>query len=457
MEKTAALSAALRRRGARENSVLRLTWPIFIELLLQLLVGNADQIMVGYVDPNGVGAIGNANQITNLVVIVFSVVCTAAMILISQYIGARDTARVEQTYTLSLVTNLVFGVIVGGILFALCPLVFNLMGVPAEIFDRACLYLRIIALGMPLQAVYLTYTAFFRSSQMMKETLCISVCINLLNIGGNALLIYGIGPLPALGVAGAAISSDLSRLLGMFAIAVLFRRRFGAVLTLRHLRPFPRELFRKLMGIGIPSGGESISYNLSQIVIQAICNGFALYVINTRVYATLFANMTYMFGSAMSQAAQVVVARLMGAGEAGETDRQVKRTVKLSLLISGSVSLVLCVLAVPLYGIFTQDQQVLELARLIMLIEIPLELGRAVNMVMCRVLQACGDIKFPITICVFDAWVTAVGGSLLLGVGLGWGLAGLWAAMAADECIRALLFLWRWRTGAWKRKPLLNR
>ena len=72
-------------------------------------------------------------------------------------------------------------------------------------------------------------------------------------------------------------------------------------------------------------------------------------------------------------------------------------------------------------------------------------------------LQACGDIKFPITICVFDAWVTAVGGSLLLGVGLGWGLAGLWAAMAADECIRALLFLWRWRTGAWKRKPLLNR
>ena len=63
----------------QENNVLRLTWPIFIELLLQMLVGNADQIMVGWVDPNGVGAIGNANQVTNLLLLVFSVICTCLL------------------------------------------------------------------------------------------------------------------------------------------------------------------------------------------------------------------------------------------------------------------------------------------------------------------------------------------------------------------------------------------
>lgn len=72
-----------------ENNILSLTWPIFIELVLQMLVGNADQIMVGWYDPDLVGAIGNANQIVNLLLIVFSVICTAATILISQYLARR--------------------------------------------------------------------------------------------------------------------------------------------------------------------------------------------------------------------------------------------------------------------------------------------------------------------------------------------------------------------------------
>lgn len=180
MEKLQTREKENTRSGMGKGRILALTLPIFVELLLQMLVGNADQIMVGYVDHNGVGAIGNVNQITNLVILVFSVVCTAAMILISQYLGARDTRRVNQTYTLSLAANFLFGLAIGGILLTLCPLIFTAMGVPEEIFDKACLYMRIIALGMPLQALYLTFTAFFRSSQMMKETMVVSVGMNLL-------------------------------------------------------------------------------------------------------------------------------------------------------------------------------------------------------------------------------------------------------------------------------------
>ena len=122
---------ALKMKG---NNILKLSWPIFVELLLQMLVGNADQIMVGWRDPNGVGAIGNANQITNLLLLVFSVVCTAAMILISQYIGAKDTKRVNQTYTVALLMNLVFGLLVSAVLVLGCGPIFRLMGVHALIF-----------------------------------------------------------------------------------------------------------------------------------------------------------------------------------------------------------------------------------------------------------------------------------------------------------------------------------
>ena len=440
----------------QENNVLRLTWPIFIELLLQMLVGNADQIMVGWVDPNGVGAIGNANQVTNLLLLVFSVICTASMILISQYIGARDERSVSQTYSVSLFTNLIFGLAVSLVLILGCGPIFRLMGVHEEIFAKTCLYMRIIGGGMAFQAVYLTFTAFFRSSQMMKETMLVSVVMNLLNIGGNYLLINGAGPLPAMGVAGAAVSSGVSRVVGVVIIAVLFVKKFGRVVRLRELRPFPSHQLRRLLRIGVPTGGESLSYNMSQICIQTVCNNFASFVVNTRVYANMFANITYMFGSAISQAAQVVAARLMGAGDVEGTDRRVKLTLVSSIAISGAVSVLLAIFCRPLYSLFTRDPQVLELAQAIMLIEIPLELGRAVNMTMCRALQACGDIRFPIVICVIDAWLVGVGGSILLGMVFGMGLKGLWIAMACDECIRAGLFLWRWYSRKWAEKRLLN-
>ncbi|NCB62297.1 MAG: MATE family efflux transporter [Clostridia bacterium] len=433
-----------------------LTWPIFIELLLQILVSNADQIMVGWRSPNGVGAIGNANQITNLLVIVFSVVCTASMILIAQYFGARDTKKVEQTYTISLLVNLIFGVFVSLLLVFGCVPIFRMMGVKTEIFDEACLYIRIVGAGMWLQAIYLTYTAFFRSSQMMKETMAISVGVNLLNIAGNAILINGVFG-PPLGVAGAAISSVVSRLVGVVVIAVLFRKKFGkGALALTHLKPFPVIQLKKLLAIGLPTGGEAISYSLSQVGVQSICNRLTLAAVNTRVYASMFANFTYLFGSAISQATQVVVARLMGALEIEETDRRVKATLWASLAISAAVSVLLYLLCEPVYRIFTRDSAVLALAKTIMLIEIPLELGRAVNMVMCRCLQACGDIKFPTVICVVSAWLIAVGGGYVLAVPLGWGLAGLWAAMAVDECLRAVLFLFRWRSRSWTQMRLLG-
>ena len=239
-------------------------------------------------------------------------------------------------------------------------------------------------------------------------------------------------------------------------IAVLFVKKFGRVVRLRELRPFPSHQLRHLLRIGVPTGGESLSYNMSQICIQTVCNNFASFVVNTRVYANMFANITYMFGSAISQAAQVVAARLMGAGDVEGTDRRVKLTLVSSIAISGAVSVLLAIFCRPLYSLFTRDPQVLELAQAIMLIEIPLELGRAVNMTMCRALQACGDIRFPIVICVIDAWLVGVGGSILLGMVFGMGLKGLWIAMACDECIRAGLFLWRWHSRKWAEKRLLN-
>lgn len=444
-------------QGVTSNRYLfHLTWPIFIELVLQMLVGNADQIMVSQYSTQSVGAIGNANQITNLLIISFSVISMASTILISQYIGSGNREKVEQTYTVSLVLNLMFGLLISLILLFFSKPIFTLMKVPDTLIPETCLYTQIVGGGMVFQAIYLTYTAFFRSNAMMKLTMVVSVIINLLNIGGNYLLINGHGGFPALGVAGAAISSVVSRIIGCILVIIFFRKQTGAKMKISHLRPLPTDLIGKLLRIGLPAGGENISYNLSQICIQAVCNLLPIYVITTRVYANMFANFSYLYASAVAQATQIVVGYLMGARMIQETDRTVKKITTTAVFISLGISTLVYFLCGPLYSLITDDMQIISLAKQICLIEIALEAGRAVNIVMCRTLQAAGDYKFPIFLSLIDVWIVAVGIGYLFSIVLGWGLVGIWIAMAMDECIRAVVLILRWLGGKWRTKDLLH-
>lgn len=375
--------------------LFQLTWPIFVELVLQMLVSNVDQMMVARTSPTAVAAIGNANVITNLLLISFSVICMAATILITQYIGAGSTERVAQTYTVSLVVNVTLSLVIFVALTFFSTQIYGLMGVPAELMPEAGAYLRIIGIGMPLQAIHLTFVAFFRAHGLTKQTMFISIVINLLNIAGNFVLIGGMGPIPMLGVAGAAISSDLSRLVGVVIVIWLFKRTIRTPVDFRNLRPFPVDHLKRLLKIGIPSGGESISYNLTQIVIQTMCNSLPIYVITARAYSNMFAMLSYIYGSAIAQATQIIVGYLMGARKIEETDRRVNATLRAAMLVSFVISLLLFLLCEPLFGLFTSDPQVLSMCRTIMGIEILLELGRAANIVLFRALQTAATSASP--------------------------------------------------------------
>lgn len=441
----------IKKRGI----IFSITWPIFVELALQMLVGNADQMMVSHYSQSAVGAIGNANQMVGLLILFFNVVSMASTILITQYIGAGRPERAEEIYSLSILVNLLAGLAVSGLLVFGSRALYSLMKVPTELMDQTCLYSSIIGGGMVLQSLYSTFIAFFRSNAMMKVTMLVSVILNVVNIGGNFLLISGFGPIPALGVAGAAIASDLSRLIGLLVLVLLFRKLVGARISLKALRPFPFRQLARLMRIGIPGGGESISYNLSQLAIQAMCNLLPVFVINTKAFAGTFAMISYVFASAISQATQVLVGYLMGARRTEDTDRRVMTTLKLAVAVSFFLSVLLYCFSDALFGLFTDDAGVIRLGKQIFAVEIILEIGRAMNIVLVGALQAAGDVRFPIYVSVVDVWIVAVGTGYLLGISAGWGLCGIWAAMAADECIRGAVLLVRWRRGKWKTQNLL--
>ncbi|OUQ42514.1 hypothetical protein B5E65_07795 [Gemmiger sp. An120] len=440
-----------RTAGPARPSLLKMTWPVFIELLLQMLVGNIDQIMLSRYNDTAVAAVGNANTVINILILTFNVISLASTILVSQYLGARQEQTVRQVYVLSCLVNLMVSLtLTVGLLAAAGPLV-ALMGVPAEAAPECLAYLRVAALSLPFQALMLTFSAFLRAHARMTVIMLTTGLINLLNIAGNTAFIYGLGPLPQLGAAGAALSTTLCRIAGTAVLAAAFLRSVpGATLSPALLRPFPKPLLRRLLGIGLPAGGEGLSYNLSQAASLVFINAMGTYAVTTRMYASMFAQVCYMLISAVSQAVAILVGYSVGARDFDQAKRDNARVLQLFLPITVGIALALAVFARPLYGLLSTDPCVIALGARLMWIEVVLEIGRCLNIVLVRNLQAVGDVRFPVGVGILSQWIIAVGMAWVLGVWLQLGLAGVWLAYALDENLRGVIFIFRWRRGRWQ-------
>lgn len=443
-------------KSVMNTSLFTLTWPILVELILQMLIGSVDQFMLASYSDNAVAAIGNVNQILNVLIITFGVISLATTIMVSQALGSGQFDKVSEIYSVAFFSNLAFSVVISAILFGLSSQIFTAMQLPEDLMEYAMSYMSIVGGFIFLQACQSTFSAIFRSNGMMKQIMFVSITINIVNILGNFLLIHGVDNfIPAMGVTGVAISSVVSRLVGCVMLWYMFNQFSQSRISFRSLTPFPKDTFVKMLKIGLPTGGEAMAYNVSQLLILTIINTMGTFVVITKSYSSMIVMFSWLYASAVSQASQIIVGHLIGANKHEVAQKQVLRTTFFATLISIVFSMVLFLLAEPIFSIFTSNPEVIALGKQIMFIEIFLEAGRAVNIMLVRACQAAGDIKFPVFLGVSFMWGVAVLFSYILGVVLGWGLVGIWIAMAMDECIRAIILFFRWRSGVWKTMKVL--
>ena len=445
------------RFSPQTRRVFHLSLPIFAELLLQLLVGNVDQFMLSHFGSAAVSAVGNGNQVMNVVVIVLETMSSATTILLTQHIGAgRQGEACDEIATVGVAVIAAFSAVMGLLLLCVPHVVFTILRTPAEAFDSACLYTRIVGGTVLVQGLYIELCAVLRSYTLLKEVVTASVVMNLLNVAGNAVLINGWLGLPRLGVTGAAISTCVSKAVGLTLVIWTLRQKCGVRFSVKYLRPFPMETFQRLLGIATPSGAEALSYNVSQIFILRFINLMGTTVIATKVYASMLANVAYVYSIAVAQATQILIGYMLGARKLDEVTRRVWSTIRIALVISELLTLCIFLFSDPIYSIFTPDPAIHALGRQIILVEFALEIGRSVNIVMTRCLTTAGDVWYPVIVGISSQWLVAVLGSWLLGHVLGGGLVGIWAAMACDEGLRGLLFLLRFRKGTWREKRLVE-
>ncbi len=441
-------------RSVSIKTLLKLSIPIFLELILQVLLGNVDKIMVN--SDNAANAINQANSILDMLAVSISVLAAGSLILINQYKGAKDLKSEKKIYSVAFFFNLLLSFLLGIILLVFGDKVLSLMNVSSSYYNEALLYLRINGGCLFLQAIFLTLSTFLRSNAFVIQGFIVSASINALNVGFNALFLY-VFNIP--GVLAVALGTVVSRIIGCIVLFILIMKLPKIKLSIKE-GLFTRKIeLKKLLKISLPSAGESLSYSLSQIVILSIINIIGLRITaaapTAKTYANIMIQFSFIFTSSITQGMQIVLGRYLGARKMDEAEKTIEKTLKIAVISSILIAFIQALLSEQIFSFFTKDQKVIKLCSYIMWIEVGLELGRAINITLVRALQTSGDVVFPTMLAVIFCWSVAVIGSYLFGIVLGMGIVGVWIAMTIDELIRAAIFIVRLKRGSWKKRNLV--
>lgn len=430
--------------------------PMFMELFLNILLNNIDTVMLSHYSENAVGAVGNCNTVMFMVIILFNIIATATSVVVAQYLGAKQYDKMNMIYTLSLGVNLVFGIIMSAALVIFRGAIMSVLNVPTTMVPYAKTYIAIVGGGMFLQACYNVMLQILRCNGHTKIGMYVSVIINVINIVGNYLFLYGPLKFLNLGVAGVAISTVAARVVALIvAIAFFYVSKIGRI-SLKLLNPFPGTLLLKMIKIGIPSAGENLAYNMYQMLLLSFINGMGEDSVNARVYCNSIISFAMCFSNACAMATQIIVGHLVGAGKENEAYKCLFRTLKRSLPITIVLSTANWLLSPYTLRIFTDNMTIIDLAYLIMFVDIFIEMGRCLNMTIVNSLKAAGDYLYPLIVGLITMWGLGATVGYTMGVALGIGVAGIFIGTATDECIRGLIVLGRWRSQKWRGKKIVE-
>lgn len=439
-----------------KTPLLIIAGPMFMELFLNILLNNIDTVMLSHYSENAVGAVGNCNTVMFMIIILFNIIATATSVVVAQYLGAKQYEKMNTIYTLAFMVNLIVGFILSGALVVLRPVILDVLNVPMEMRPYAMSYLAIVGGGMFLQACYNVMLQILRCNGFTKIGMYISVIINLINIFGNYLFLYGPLKYLDLGVKGVAISTVTARVVAL-SIAIIFFYKSGiGQINPKLLFPFPGKLLFKMVKIGLPSAGENLCYNMYQMVLLSFINTMGTDSVNARVYCNSLISFAMSFSNAAAMATQIIVGHLVGAGKDDEAYKRVFSTLKVSLPITIALSTTNWLLSRFTLHIFTANEAIIKLAFYIMLVDIFIEIGRCLNMTMVSSLKAAGDYIFPLIVGVCTMWGLGATVGYSLGVLMHIGVAGVFMGTATDECIRGLIVLGRWKSKKWVGKKIVS-
>lgn len=417
-----------------------------------MTVGLVNTYIVGRLGAEALATVGLSTQVSALVQGIFSAVGVGSTALIARHTGSGEHDEARKIGGQSLLLAVFVGVLAALPCLLWSGPIFTALGGDANVISLGRRYLFAVGTTLPLMSLLFVGSAVLRGAGDTRTPMNVMAIVNLVNVAVSWSLVNGAGPLPELGLLGAGIGAAAG--VGLGGVLITARLLRGKGNTGMKIRPgdlqWDPQRSRRLFHIGLPSGGEQLLMRLGQLLMAT-----AVTRLGTTAYAghqlgIQVLSIAFMPGFAFSVAATTLVGQELGRNAPHRAESYVKITSWITLGVMCSLGLLALLFADPLLGLFTVDAGVIDQGKYALQGAVAIQLPLALNFVLAGALRGAGDTRHVLIAQALPIWLVRMPLAFFLGLTLGMGLTGIWAAMVIDMVCRAFLLGRRFRSGAWK-------
>lgn len=428
----------------------RLILPLIMEQLLAILVGMLDTVMISGVGEAAVSGVSLVDNINILVINIFAALATGGAVVAGHALGQKNREQAGesawQMVLFLLYSSAAMTVILLGLHRVILRAIFG--QVEEAVMTSAVTYLIITGLSICPLALYNGCAALFRAMGDSRTTMYISLLMNLLNLIGNAVLIFVF----EMGVAGAAISTLIARTVSAVLIFKLMFDEGKEIYFKGRLTPrmnFPQV--KKILYIGIPNGLENSLFQLGKILLLSLVSTFGTSAIAANAVCGTITNFNILPGMAINMALLSVASYCIGAGEFGQTKYYTRKLMRLTWLCMSAVSLIMMAGAPFFLKIYHLTPETNTLAvQVIRFHAIMCMVAWVASFTLPNTLRAAGDVMWTMVIAIISMWVFRIGTAYFFSNIFHMGLIGIWIAMTIDWMFRGICYEIRYRGGKWE-------
>ena len=437
------------------TSLRKLIIPLIAEQFLAVFIGLADTLMVSSISEHAVSAISLVDSVNLLIIQLFSAMATGGAVVTAQYIGKQSFQQgnnaAKQLMYIVLALSCFLACVVIFARDAILSLIFGAL--EERTMNYARQYLVLTALSYPALALYNGGAALLRAMGNSKTSLYISCIMNLCNVGGNALLIYGF----RMEVAGAAIATLVARMVGAVYVLILLCNCTHPIRIHKLFRPEPNPpMIGRILRQGIPSGLENCLFQVGKLMVTSLVATFSTAMIAANAVGNQIGSLTFLPGMAISLSVVTVVGQCIGAGEKEQAKFYAKKLTWLCYIGMGVINIIVYFFCDEMAYLFHLSPEAMTaMCDILQMYAITSTLLWAPSFCLPNALRASGDARFTMVVSAFSIWAFRIGASYLFVNTFHLGLMGVWLAMPVDWLVRACFFLWRFHSNKWLQKSAI--
>ena len=424
---------------------------VVLEQLLNSIMGTADTMMVSNVGSAAISAVSLVDSINVLVIQAFSALAAGGAIVCAQYIGQKNKEKANESarQVLFIITAISVAVSLICLVFQkpLLRLIFG--SVEPAVMRASEIYFFYTALSFPFIAAYDSAASIFRAQDNTKGPMIISMISNVMNIAGNAVMIWGFH----MGVAGAALSTLISRIFCAVVVIIQLRKeKEGQEIVVRdyfEIRP-DWSMIRRILGLGIPSGIENSMFQLGKLAIQSTVSTLGTTAIAAQAMTNILENLNGIAAIGVGVGLMTIVGQCLGAGRQDEAVYYIKKLCVIAEVIIIISCLGVFALTKPITILGGMEKESADMCfHMVMWITIVKPLVWIMAFIPGYGLRAAGDVKFSMIVSCCTMWACRFCLCVFLIRVMGFGPMGVWIGMFADWTLRGIIFTWRFHSRKW--------